>query len=339
MKVHYNNILLFAFPLNILVHNQRNHKSITPHTPKIPTTRLLCECELYAPANYDNDPQMKSVMENFHKQTSERFKEYDERMQSKRMECKDKCDREIQKIILKDKIDKELTDKFATLQTDIQSEAIPTCICEKSLAVKTEKFCLNCGKIMEGVAPWWGFVCGVGYVGWSQYVAAKVLEESIKNGIKVGLDKVIEIVTPLFTNSVSVPKFNVIEIFSSGYFNENMSLLDIFKYINTTRYADFDTGDYSVFSWTVQHIVENPTLIKKHYSIKAAEVVTAVADGKIEALSAATPATNALINAIIASVVSIVVIVLVMVIIYLILRYRQKKKMTKKLRYIKLLKE
>ncbi|KYN92981.1 rifin, partial [Plasmodium reichenowi] len=38
-----------------------------------PTTRLLCECELYSPANYYNDPEMKKVMENFNKQTEERF--------------------------------------------------------------------------------------------------------------------------------------------------------------------------------------------------------------------------------------------------------------------------
>ncbi|SOV83955.1 rifin PIR protein, putative [Plasmodium reichenowi] len=84
MKVNYINILLFALPLNILVHNQRNHKSTTPHhTPKITTTRLLCECELYAPANYDNDTEMKKVMENFNKQTQQRFHEYDDRMVEK----------------------------------------------------------------------------------------------------------------------------------------------------------------------------------------------------------------------------------------------------------------
>ncbi|KYN92996.1 rifin, partial [Plasmodium reichenowi] len=113
MKVHYINILLFALPLNVLVklchvNNQRNHKSTTPHTPSpIPTTRLLCECELYMP-NYGNDPQMKEVINNFNKQTQQRFHEYDDRMKTARQKCKDKCDKEIQKIILKDKLEKEL---------------------------------------------------------------------------------------------------------------------------------------------------------------------------------------------------------------------------------------
>ncbi|ETW57610.1 hypothetical protein PFUGPA_00518 [Plasmodium falciparum Palo Alto/Uganda] len=69
-------------------------------------------------------------------------------------ECKDQFDKEIKKIILKDKLEKELMDKFATLQTDIQSDAIPTCVCEKSLAYKLEKTCLKCAGILgDGVAP------------------------------------------------------------------------------------------------------------------------------------------------------------------------------------------
>ncbi|CDO61834.1 rifin, partial [Plasmodium reichenowi] len=84
MKVHYINILLFVIHLNILEHNQRNHRRTTPHTPKIPTNRSLCECELYAPVNYDKDHEMKEVMDNFNKQTQQRFHEYDERMKEKR---------------------------------------------------------------------------------------------------------------------------------------------------------------------------------------------------------------------------------------------------------------
>ncbi|EWC78001.1 hypothetical protein C923_01329 [Plasmodium falciparum UGT5.1] len=76
-------------------------------------------------------------------------------------------------------------DKFATLHTDVQSDAIPTCICEKSIADKAEKFCLNCGKNMGAIAPWWGLVCGVGYAGWSHYVATTVAEAATNAGMKV----------------------------------------------------------------------------------------------------------------------------------------------------------
>ncbi|KOB89681.1 hypothetical protein PFDG_05234, partial [Plasmodium falciparum Dd2] len=60
-------------------------------------------------------------------------------MNKNKQKCKDECDKEIQKIIIKDKLQKELMHKFATLHTDIQSDAIPTCVCEKSLAVKGER--------------------------------------------------------------------------------------------------------------------------------------------------------------------------------------------------------
>ncbi|ETW55308.1 hypothetical protein PFUGPA_02697 [Plasmodium falciparum Palo Alto/Uganda] len=127
------------------------------------------------------------VMDNFNRQTQQRFHEYDERMVEKRMQCKDKCDKEIQKIILKDKIDKELTEKFATLQTDMQSDAIPTCVCEKSLADKVEKGCLRCGGVLGGgVAPGWGLISGIVYTGWKAAALAAATKEAIAEGAAKG---------------------------------------------------------------------------------------------------------------------------------------------------------
>ncbi|KNG75536.1 rifin [Plasmodium falciparum IGH-CR14] len=88
---------------------------------------------------------MKNLMENFSKQAQQRFNEYDEHMNEKLQTCKEQCDKDMQKIILKDKIEKELTEKLSALQTDISINDIPTCICEKSLADKVEKNCLKCG--------------------------------------------------------------------------------------------------------------------------------------------------------------------------------------------------
>ncbi|ETW17857.1 hypothetical protein PFFVO_03251 [Plasmodium falciparum Vietnam Oak-Knoll (FVO)] len=201
MKVHYMNALLFALPLNILNHNERNHNNTTLHTA---ITRSLCECELYVPVNYDNDWEMKSVMDNFNKQTQQRFEEYDERMKTTRQKCKEQCDKEIQKIILKDKLEKELMDKFATLQTDIQSDAIPTCVCEKSLEDKMEKECLKCAQNLGGiVAPSTGVLAGIAegalYV-WkdAEIIAAKaaaVTEGAAKGlaeGAQVGINAVMD---------------------------------------------------------------------------------------------------------------------------------------------------
>ncbi|CDO61902.1 rifin [Plasmodium reichenowi] len=336
MKAHYINILFFALPLNILEHNQRNHKSPTPHHP--PTTRLLCECELYAPFNYDSDPQMKTVIDNFNKQTQQRFHEYDDRMIEKRKQCREQCDKEIQKIILKDKLEKQMAEQFATLDTDIQSDSIPTCVCEKSIADKTEKFCLNCGKTMGGVAPGWGLVGGLMYAGWTNYAATTVAKAATDAGIAkavAGLGKI-----------YSLSEFSYIDLSAkviATNFDKKMELIKIVNEVNNMCDATQATGD-TAFCMAKEVLSSKPNMffVKtiSQQAAKAAEDAGEVAKA-VELAEAAkfVPKTTILTNTIITSVVAILIIVLIMVIIYLILRYRRKKKMKKKLQYIKLLEE
>ncbi|SOV84073.1 rifin PIR protein, putative [Plasmodium reichenowi] len=240
MKVHYINILLFALPLNILEHNQRNLKSTTSHTY---TNRSLCECELYAPANYDNDTEMKEVMDNFSKQTQQRFEEYDERMKTTRQKCKDKCDKEIQKIILKDKLEKELMEKFATLHTDIQSDAIPTCVCEKSIADKVEKECLKCAQNLGGiVAPSSGVLAGIAegaLYAWKPTALDAAIKAAIAKGaadisaaakaagIKAGKDLVIGGLKYLNIDKL-VPEICE-QISNASHYNELMNFAEIIR--------------------------------------------------------------------------------------------------------------
>ncbi|SPJ08685.1 rifin PIR protein,putative [Plasmodium sp. DRC-Itaito] len=345
MKAHYINILLFALPLNILVNT---HKK--PYiTPKIPTTRLLCECELYAPAKYDDDPQMKSVMENFNKQTQQRFHEYDDRMVEKRKQCKDRCDKVIQKIILKDKLEKQMTQHFATLDTDIQSDAIPTCICEKTLADKVEKGCLRCGGVLGGgVAPGVGILGGIGEAVMSSWKVAS-LEAATKYAIKEGIAKGLvegnalgmEIVTAF------LKKLNV-----------DMSKSVIFKsFVHTKPYTAFYNLEsivneqYSTLKWLKSSPPVGEEIKRKALKELVGKARQSATDHAVKVRSATTTTIQTeqtdLINTIcvtwdttiIASVVTIVVIILIMIIIYLILRRRRKKKMKKKLQYIKLLEE
>ncbi|ETW45490.1 hypothetical protein PFNF135_00012 [Plasmodium falciparum NF135/5.C10] len=86
MKLHYSKILLFSLPLNILVSsssNAHNNKPYIKSHTSTTTWRGLSEYDPYIP-NYDNDAEMKSVKENFDRQTSQRFDEYEERMKGKR---------------------------------------------------------------------------------------------------------------------------------------------------------------------------------------------------------------------------------------------------------------
>ncbi|SCM18776.1 PIR protein, putative [Plasmodium sp.] len=296
----------------IAVHN-KNKPYITPHTPTT-TTRMLSECDI-STSIYDNDPEMRSVKENFDLQTSQRFEEYEECMSEKRQKSKEQCERDIQQIILKDKA-------------------------QKSLAKKVEKCCLVCAcGLGGGVAPVWGLVSGLWYATLSQYVSAKVLEAGIKKGLEVGLVKVTEIVNITIDTVNEIPKIDVTKLVSSGYFTDEMSLLDIFYYIKNYMYDIMTAVEYDKYSMGINNISANPIWISQRYITQATDVVKAVAEGKAAETTKLATITTTLNSAIIYSFVAIVIIVLVMVIIYLILRFRRKKKMKKKGQYIKLLKD
>ncbi|EUT92164.1 hypothetical protein PFAG_00304 [Plasmodium falciparum Santa Lucia] len=339
MKVHYINILLFELPLNILIYNQRNH--YITRTPKA-TTRTLCECELYAPSNYDSDPEMKAVMQDFDRQTSQRFEEYNERLLENKQKCKEQCDKEIQKIILKDKLEKQMEQELITLETKITTEDIPTCICEKSLADKTEKFCLNCGKNMGAIAPCWGLVCGVGYAGWSQYVTTTVAKAATDAGINV----VIQVLKKLGAEKVTAVIFE--EISHTGQYANIIKFSSIISPELKASCAVMSSSpsDDAMRAGICSILNKGPppgSTVEDVVSTALNQIVQkakGTADFQAAKVTAKyTSTTSSLTTGITASIIAIVIIVLIMVIIYLILRYRRKKKMKKKLQYIKLLEE
>ncbi|KOB85121.1 hypothetical protein PFDG_00501 [Plasmodium falciparum Dd2] len=317
MKVHYINILLFALPLNILEHNQRNHKSPTQHTPKIPNTRLLCECELYI-ANYDNDPQIKSVMDNFNKQTEQRFHEYDNRMQENRQKCKKKCDKVIQKIILKDKIEKELSEKLATLQTDIQSDSIPAYVFVKRIG----QLGLNVWKTAAIKAA-------------TKEAIAEATDAATQAGVDAVVSKLKEL---LITWSDAL---DLSPIVTSSNYKCGLALVERAKELFGKACSNGKGGTTSFCNSYIYYGGEEALEPFAQAGRSAFETTLPSQKALLEtAKVGAVKATYGSYEvAIIASIVAIMVIVLIMVILYLILRYRRKKKMKKKLQYIKLLEE
>ncbi|CDO61862.1 rifin [Plasmodium reichenowi] len=375
MKVHHINILLFALSLNILEHNQRNHNNTTLHTP---ITRSLCECELYKPANYDNDAEMKRVMQQFEDRTSQRFHEYDDRMVEKRKQCKDRCNKEIQKIILKDKLEKELMDKFATLQTDIQSDAIPTCVCEKSIADKMEKGCLRCGGVLGGgIAPTVGLLGGIGQVAlnaWKPTAIATAIEAALKlnadkisaaanaAGIEAGKKLVIDVLKHFGVDTLCPKAFKSISNINhyrevahfvndtySEYWSTCRSFIPGFKAPQTCQPFELklhiSTPSGSTYGTPPQEAIRKLLQGAAEKANTNAVHASAAKSAKLTAQLTEKQTTlieggfNSTITSINAAIIAIVIIVLIMVIIYLILRYRRKKKMKKKLQYIKLLEE
>ncbi|SOV20381.1 rifin PIR protein, putative [Plasmodium gaboni] len=70
---------------------------------------------------------------------------------ARKKKCKEQCDIEIQQIILKDKIEKTLAEHFCTLEMNISTYDIPSCVCEKSLADKVEKGGITEAAIAEAI--------------------------------------------------------------------------------------------------------------------------------------------------------------------------------------------
>ncbi|EWC75602.1 surface antigen [Plasmodium falciparum UGT5.1] len=314
MKLHYSKILLFVLPLNILltlyhVHN-KNKPYITQHTPTT-TSRLLCECELYAPRNYDNDPEMKSVKENFDRQTSERFEEYDERMKDKRQKRKEERDKNIQGIIEKDKMD-------------------------KSLAEKVEKVCLRCGCGLGGVAASVGIFGAIAV----NEVKKAALVVAAQKGIKVGIAKAIDELGKIYVLS----EFKLINwdaMVTATTYDKPMELVEI---VRKAFYEciDSNAGSDYLFCQATKAMDVQPKVSALHViSTQAAEAAGAArkAAQTVEEthISLANAESAHLYSAIGYSVLAILIILLVMVIIYLVLRYRRKKKMNKKEQYTKLL--
>ncbi|ETW46187.1 hypothetical protein PFMALIP_05747 [Plasmodium falciparum MaliPS096_E11] len=369
MKIHYINILLFAFPLNILVHNQRNHKKYifrTPKTKPIKPHRILCECELYTPYNYENDPEMKEVMQDFDRQTSQRFRQYDERVQDKRKQCKEQCEQDIQKIILKEKIQKELTEKLAALETNIDINDIPTCICEKSMAHKVEKTCLKCGGVLGGgVAPEFGLIGGTALYGisvWKPKAILAAIAAAQKSGeaagkaagLKAALEAVIDGLYDKFILSILHGKELKDIVTTKDFINPNY-IAEAVKLERDAMCWKIPPSESHNMFCSIQEQAEYPgwfdkfiegnseTIFAKATKAAATESVKVTAS-ETETLKATNIAVvdatcTSYTTAIIASIVAILIIILIMVIIYLILHYRRKKKIKKKLQYIKLLKE
>ncbi|SCM18782.1 PIR protein, putative [Plasmodium sp.] len=366
MKVYYINILLFAVPLNILANIHKKPSIIPRH---IKTTRLLCECELYIP-NYDNDPEMKEVMQQFDRQTSQRFREYGKSMIKNRQKCKDQCDKDIEKIILKDKIEKELKEKLARLETNITTEDLPICECEKSLAFKMENTCLGCGGVLgSSIAPSVGLLGTVAIDQWknaaitaaTKYALAKGTAKGAIAGEAAGKNVIIGVLQKIF-NIYSFNETPLQSFFKSTLYTDITTIASAIDTEMTTSCDPLSANignqvlcrlrvSFNLVANTGESMVDQKTEITKEIT-KLVLKAKGTADFEAAQVSSETSSNiitkqTALIEAgfdssttsIYASIIVILIIVLIMVIIYLILRYRRKKKLKKKLQYIKLLEE
>ncbi|CAD51063.1 rifin [Plasmodium falciparum NF54] len=382
MKLTYLNILSCYIILNILLlssqiniqWNLYNTTQIQKTKLTITNTRLLCECDLYTPSNYDDDQEMKELMQQFEDRTSQRFHKYEERMKTTRQKCREQCDKDIKKIILNYKIEKELSQKLVTLETNIDTTDISTCVCEKSLSDKLEKTCLRCGGVFGGgVMPGFGAIGGTALYALNQLkptAIATAIEEAIKAGASnisaaafkaseaAGLAKVITELKALSVEKLIPGILN--SIFSETHYTNATKIAEIILTKKSVTCGLSSPGNPICHEFGINFNIIDPGNgfffpDKTGITQKVTEVVEGAKGAAANASKVASERVTAAIKAhetnvinatyagyeitIIASIIAILIIVLIMVIIYLILRYQRKKKMKKKLQYIKLLKE
>ncbi|CZT98240.1 rifin [Plasmodium falciparum NF54] len=346
MKLHYTKILLFFFPLNILLtsyhaHN-KNKPYITSRHRQTSTSRVLSESDPYM-LNYDNDDDMKSVKENFDRQTSQRFEEYEGRMKDKRRKCKEQCDKDIQEIILKDKM-------------------------EKSLAEKVEIGCLRCGCGLGGVAASVGIFGTVAVKELAKTATAAAVaaaQEAVKDaamaatikavGAAAGKEFVIAGLKQMGVSTLDGKELGTY-ITATNYTNvKNIAHAINTQYEPSSCLITVPVDSKPICTWVRAKEGAARVIQGKQFStqetikvavtsiVSDAENVAAAAEQQAtkDAIKASTLAVDSKYaicqNAIIASVVALLIIVLIMIIIYLVLRYRRKKKMKKKAEYTKLL--
>ncbi|ETW50969.1 hypothetical protein PFMALIP_00917 [Plasmodium falciparum MaliPS096_E11] len=255
---------------------------------------------------------MKSVKENFDRQSSRRFEEYEERIQEKRRKCKEQCDKDIQEIILKDKID-------------------------KSLEEKVEQGCLKCGCGLGGVAACVGIIGPVSVSMWEIGAKAMAIKAAEQSVIDAGVNAAI---AQIKTSSLFSRPLLVVE-WSKFIKAPNYGTVE--GLVEAVREAMASIGNPCPSADRTMDRVCSGILHSSNHWLdpvvnagqKAATAKSATA--KTAELAKVGDTSYAAYSAIGYSVTAILIIVLVMVIIYLILRYRRKKKMNKKVQYTKLL--
>ncbi|KOB61917.1 hypothetical protein PFHG_03713 [Plasmodium falciparum HB3] len=296
----------------IVVIGVKPHNENKPYTKShtaITALRVLSKCELYV-SNYDNDPDLESVEENFDIQTSQRFEEYDERMKEKQQKCKEQCEKDIQKIILKDQI-------------------------EKSLTEKVEKDYLKCGCGLRGVAVSVGIIGPVAVNEWTKTATAMAIDFAIQECIKEGIQVVIERIKLFdFISSYLTVDW---EMFINGSNYNTASGL-----IEAANSAMFSKGNSCTsptgYFGRVCEAISNAKASFSSVAVEGEQAAFNTTKGiQVTMLSAVEAPSANMYSAIGYSVLAILIILLVMVIIYLVLRYRRKKQMNKKLQYTKLL--
>ncbi|EWC87281.1 hypothetical protein PFNF54_04058 [Plasmodium falciparum NF54] len=241
--------------------------------------------------------------------------------------------------------------QLTTLETKIDTNDIPTCVCEKSMTDKVEKGCLRCGRNLGVAVPGLGVLGAYGAHSIVKVAMATAEKVGIQLGIDAGNAAGIKAVIEALNSSLNIDNLGGITL-DTVLKGNNFKNIDFLVYILTDKYNTTCTVSNTEVETLLCYIgKEKPTLpytliqsnVRKAVA-EATEVATSTTEEMTtiyttQELSKVTSTGAILSNPIIISFIVIVIVVIIFLIIYLILRYRRKKKTKKKLQYIKLLKE
>ncbi|SOS76659.1 PIR protein, putative [Plasmodium sp. gorilla clade G1] len=185
-------LLLLLLPLLLSCKHFQSNGYISPHTrsvTKITTSRSLSEFDKYK-NNYDDDPEMKELMKRYNERTAVRLKEYDEQKKKKQKIYKEKYDKDIQEIIVKDKIHKQLTKQFSKLEKVTDKDDLFKGKNEKKVATKGKKGRKKTKKTLGQTLSEWNILPNIDMYEWIPFSSKEAkVDCNIKN-IKQALTRV-----------------------------------------------------------------------------------------------------------------------------------------------------
>ncbi|SOS81761.1 PIR protein [Plasmodium sp.] len=179
-------LLLLLLPLLLSCKNFQSNGYISPHTrsvTKITTSRTLSEFDKYK-NNYDDDPEMKELMKRYNERTAVRLKEYDEQKRRSKKYIK------IKEIIVKDKIQKQLTKQLSKLEKVTDTDDLFKGKNEKKVATKGKKGRKKNKKTLGQTLSEWNILPNIDMYEWIPFSSKEAkVDCNIKN-IKQALTRV-----------------------------------------------------------------------------------------------------------------------------------------------------
>ncbi|SOV20308.1 rifin PIR protein, putative [Plasmodium sp. gorilla clade G2] len=349
-------LLLLLSPLLLLL-SCRQFKSngyMSPHIITIEKiSRALCEYDKYT-ANYDNDPEMKEVIEKYNERIAIRWKEYEELKKENEKKYKEQYDNDIKEIILKDKIQKQLTKQLSALEKFTDMDDLDKGINEKNLGTKEKKG--KKSKITLGhILSEWNILPNIDMYEWIRFSSKEAkIDCNIKN-MKHALTKVGYICTNKFTSLVN--KDGKVSIDMAQLFSSIMSSSNAFiqRYMGddfTSNGNNFKSSSVSsIFIYALweffEHIVApvSAALFFKSGDTEGGNSqVTQCSGGSSHTAHGQGAHVHGAdgpyyMTVLYDSFVAIYTITSILLILYYILKYYRNLKVEKRMKYIKILKE